>query len=68
MQTMEKFNNLICNFDKDNSGLIDFQKFLDLMIILFSESDPEEKLNHAFELFDVNKNGFISFEDLKRVA
>ena len=37
--TKEEIKNLIGNFDKDNSGRIDFHEFLDIMITKMSEKD-----------------------------
>jgi Ca2+-binding EF-hand superfamily protein len=37
--TKEEIKNLIGNFDKDNSGRIDFHEFLDIMIKKMSEKD-----------------------------
>ena len=38
------------------------------MIKKMSEKSTSADINSAFELFDINKDGFISFEDLKQVA
>ena len=38
------------------------------MITKMSEKDSAQELEKAFELFDADKDGFISFEDLKAVA
>tara|TARA_B110000285_G_C14778123_1_gene447205 strand:- start:150 stop:353 length:204 start_codon:yes stop_codon:yes gene_type:complete len=38
------------------------------MITKMSEKDSTQELENAFELFDVDKDGHISFEDLKMVA
>ena len=35
----DELKNLIGNFDKDNSGRIDFHEFLDIMITKMSEKD-----------------------------
>ena len=64
----DELKNLIGNFDKDNSGRIDFHEFLDIMITKMSEKDSQQELDKAFELFDLNKDGSISFDELKQVA
>jgi Ca2+-binding EF-hand superfamily protein len=38
------------------------------MITKMSEKDSQQELDKAFELFDLNKDGSISFEELKEVA
>jgi|TARA_B110001450_G_C17181836_1_gene303744 Ca2+-binding EF-hand superfamily protein len=38
------------------------------MITKMSEKDSAQELENAFELFDVDNDGHISFEDLKMVA
>ncbi len=37
----DELKNLIGNFDKDNSGRIDFHEFLDIMITKMSEKDSQ---------------------------
>ena len=38
------------------------------MITKMSEKDSNQELDKAFELFDLNKDGQISFDELKQVA
>ncbi|ESN97270.1 hypothetical protein HELRODRAFT_85703 [Helobdella robusta] len=45
-------------FDGDNSGKIDFREFL-LAINITSAGNPEQKLEWAFQMYDVNGDGFI---------
>ena len=58
--------------DKDQKekekNKIDFSQFLEIMIKKMSEKDSPEEIASGFELFDCNKDGFITFEDLKKVA
>ena len=66
--TKDEIKNLIGNFDKVNTGRIDFHEFLDIMITKMSEKDSSVELENAFALFDYDKDGQISFEDLRQVA
>ena len=66
--TKDEIKILIGNFDKANSGRIDFHEFLDIMITKMSEKDSAQELENAFELFDFDNDGQISFEDLRQVA
>ena len=45
-------------FDSDNSGKIDFKEFL-LAINITSAGRPEQKLEWAFQMYDVNGDGTI---------
>ena len=64
----EEIKHLISGFDKDGTGRIDFHEFLDIMITKMSEKDAATELEKAFDLFDCDGDGQISFEDLKAVA
>ncbi|SBT75303.1 centrin-1, putative [Plasmodium ovale] len=64
----EDIRKIISDVDKDGSGTIDFNDFLDIMTIKMSERDPKEEILKAFRLFDDDETGKISFKNLKRVA
>ncbi len=66
--TKEEINALINKADKDKSQRIDFQEFLEIMITKMSEKDSAQELENAFELFDLDKDGVITFAELKKVA
>lgn len=59
---------MIEDIDKDGSGEIDFDEFLDLMTSRLAGSDTKEDVQKIFELFDDDKTGYISLQNLKRVA
>ena len=59
---------MIKDIDKDGSGAIDFDEFLDMMTAKMAERDPREEMLKAFKLFDDDETGKISFKNLKRVA
>jgi centrin-1 len=54
--------------DKDNTGRLSFDNFLNLMSTKMSEKDTKEEILKAFKLFDDDDTGKISFDNLKRVA
>ncbi|VEL16861.1 unnamed protein product [Protopolystoma xenopodis] len=64
----DELRKLIVEYDKDSTGIIDFNGFLSLMTKKISEKDSKEDLLKAFRLFDEEGNGRISFKNLKRVA
>ena len=54
--------------DKDGSGSIDFEEFLDMMTAKMSDKDTREDIQKVFNLFDDDQSGHISLRNLKRVA
>ena len=59
---------MIADIDKDGSGTIDFDEFLQMMTSKMGERDSKEEIMKAFRLFDDDETGKISFKNLKRVA
>ena len=59
---------MIKDIDKDGSGAIDFDEFLDMMTAKMSDKDTKEDINKVFKLFDDDTSGKISMKNLKRVA
>lgn len=53
-------------FDKDNSGRIDFKEFL-LAINITSGGDPEEKLEWAYQMYDIDGNGTIERAEMVEI-
>ena len=51
-------------FDKNKNGTVSFIEFLIGLARLASTADKEEKLRFAFEVYDVNRDGYISNGDL----
>merc|ERR1711976_653243 len=65
---MGEIKKMISDIDKDGSGTIDFNEFLEMMTAKMSEKDSREEMLKAFRLFDDDETGKISFRNLKRVA
>jgi Ca2+-binding EF-hand superfamily protein len=59
---------MIKDIDKDGSGAIDFDEFLDMMTAKMSDKDTKEDINKVFKLFDDDTTGKITLKNLKRVA
>ena len=59
---------MIGDIDKDGSGEIDFEEFLDMMTAKMSDKDSREDIQKVFNLFDDDQTGHITLRNLKRVA
>ncbi len=49
-------------------GTIDFNEFLELLLLKMSEKDSKEDAMRAFRQFDLGHTGHITFDNLKQVA
>ena len=54
--------------DRDGSGYIDFDEFLRLITTHMKEPYTKEELVEAFNIFDEDKSGYISANELKSVC
>ena len=59
---------MISDLDKNKSGSIDFEEFLDMMTARISDRNTKDDLKRVFNLFDDDRSGEIKVEHLKRVA
>ena len=66
----QTLQNMMADLDKDNSGKIDFDEFIDMMTAKMSDRDTKEDLQKVFRLFlgDDDKADKIALKHLKRVA
>uniref|UniRef100_A0A7S1LT79 EF-hand domain-containing protein n=1 Tax=Alexandrium catenella TaxID=2925 RepID=A0A7S1LT79_ALECA len=59
---------LMSRYDREETGYINFEAFEEIMIQRYAAQDPMDEIKKAFELFDEEKRGKISFRNLKRIA
>uniref|UniRef100_A0A673T434 EF-hand domain-containing protein n=1 Tax=Suricata suricatta TaxID=37032 RepID=A0A673T434_SURSU len=50
--------------DADRNGTIDFPEFLTMMARKMKDTDSEEEISEAFQVFDKDGNGYISAAEL----
>ena len=55
-------NNLFSLFDTDGNGYVDFNELASGLSVLCGGTS-HDKVRAAFDLYDVNQDGFISFEE-----
>uniref|UniRef100_A0A7S2GJ83 EF-hand domain-containing protein n=1 Tax=Haptolina brevifila TaxID=156173 RepID=A0A7S2GJ83_9EUKA len=53
---------------EEGTGMIDFNEFLELLLVKMSEKDTKEDAMRAFRQFDLDHQGRISFANLQAVA
>merc|ERR1712137_1166680 len=64
----EEIDKMVRDVDDDGSGSVDYPEFLEMMAHKILNRDPVEEINKAFELFDGDNTGRVTFKNLKRVA
>ncbi len=55
-------------FDTDGNGEVDFKEFIEGMSQFSVKGNKEAKLNFAFKIYDVDKDGYISNGELFQVS
>ncbi|CAF0991603.1 unnamed protein product [Didymodactylos carnosus] len=53
-------------FDTDSSGNIDFGEFL-IAISITAQQDPKKKLEWAFSMYDIDRNGYIDKKEMRKI-
>ncbi|XP_063956076.1 dual oxidase 2-like isoform X4 [Lytechinus pictus] len=52
--------------DQDNSGSISFREFLDV-IVVFAKGQPEDKLKLMFNMYDIDRSGYLSRDEFRQM-
>ncbi|KAG1371153.1 Polcalcin Jun o 2 [Cocos nucifera] len=65
--TEEELQRMMREADADGDGFISLDEFVDLNVRTVDDSAALEDLRHAFSVFDLDRNGTISADELARV-
>ncbi|CAD6206422.1 unnamed protein product [Miscanthus lutarioriparius] len=63
--TGNELQDMIMEVDADGNGTIEFPEFLNLMAHKLKDTDSEEEVKEAFEMFDKDQDGYISAAELR---
>merc|ERR1712196_35018 len=64
----ESIVNMIKELDADGSGEIEFLEFLEMMTATLSAKNSRAEIEKVFKLFDSDRTGEITLDNMKRVA
>ena len=64
----DEVKKLMSDNDKDNSGKISKQQFVEIFRGKWGETDPPDLLHLAFQLYDEEENGVLSLQNLVKVT
>ena len=67
-QKHEAIFNMVTELDADGSGEIEFDEFLEMMTARISDKNSREEIEKVFKLFDSDRTGEISLDNMKRVC
>lgn len=59
---------ILKNYDRDDSGKIEFDEFLEIMREKMTERSPEEDMLRAFQLFDDDGTNKVTLRNLRRIS
>lgn len=60
-------NRVVDMFDIDKKDNINFKNFIDTLSPFSPHSSKKEKIDFAFKIYDIDKDGFIGFNDLTAI-
>ena len=56
---------LFKNFDPNNSGVLDYNAFRKLILII-DETISKEEIDYIYKIFDIDDDGTISFDEFEK--
>jgi centrin-1 len=59
---------VVLDYNSEGSGHITFEQFIHLLTPRLLQEDSRENIDKIFALFDTDKTGYISVQDLRRIA
>ena len=65
--TDDEIQEMISQYDKNNDNKITFDEFLSLMARQIQASEEFDKVEEAFKLMDLDKDGFITKTELRQM-
>ncbi|KAK6170336.1 hypothetical protein SNE40_018750 [Patella caerulea] len=65
--TEAELKDMINEVDADGNGTVDFSEFVTMMARKMNDRDTEDELFTAFCLFDEDKDGYISIDEMRLV-
>lgn len=65
---LANIKSIIASVDKDHSGSVKFDEFLDLMTDDEYSGSSKSEMREAFAMFDQDRNGFICASELQSVT
>ena len=65
--TEAEIQDIINEVDSDGNGTLDFEEFLALMCKKMADTDIDLELKNAFNIIDLDANGKINTNELKRL-
>ena len=68
MESKGTIQQVLTRFDKNRSGDIDFDEFIDMMTDSDFSVEDRASCKEVFDLFDDDKTGHITLDNLKKVA